>query len=121
MYRYKFSDNLEANKDILYEINEKKKKILIDSSLKQEKSRIIIKNLLNKIINYKNLHKFLFDDSKGEISWTTISEKIKNYSVDDLKNQWSKILRDLNLEKKCLIMQDLKMINKYNKFFTKII
>ena len=29
----------------------------------------------------------------------------------DIKNQWSKLLKDLNLDKKCQITQDLKMIN----------
>ena len=29
----------------------------------------------------------------------------------DIKNQWSKLLKDFNLDKKCKIIQDLKMIN----------
>lgn len=112
LYKYKFSDSLQEKKDILYEIRESNRKMVIDSSLKEEKSRIIIKNLLSKLLNMENLQKFLFDDkNKAEISWTVIADKIKTYSRDDLKNQWNKILKDLNLEKKCMLMQDLKMIN----------
>lgn len=113
LYKYKFSDKLEETKDVLYEIGENKNKMVIDASLKEEKSRIIIKNLLNKLLNHENLQKMLFNESKNfEISWSTIAEKIKHHSIDDLKTQWMKILKDLNLEKKCMIIQDLKMIKK---------
>lgn len=104
---------MQEKKDVLYEIRENRNKMVIDSSLKEEKSRIIIKNLLTKLLNLENLQKFLFDEkNKTEISWSVIADKIKTFSRDDLKNQWTKILKDLNLEKKCMLMQDLKMINK---------
>jgi hypothetical protein len=104
---------LQEKNDSLYEIKENRRKMVIDSSLKEEKSRIIIKNLLTKLLNLENLQKFLFDEkNKAEISWSIIADKIKTYSRDDLKNQWNKILKDLNLEKKCMLIQDLKMINK---------
>ncbi len=112
LYRYKFSENLEERKECLYEMNETKGKMVIDSSLKEEKSRIIIKNLLNKLLDLENLQRFLFEEkNKSEISWSIVADKIKFYSVDDLKNQWNKTLKDLNLEKKCMLIQDLKMIN----------
>ena len=110
MYNYKFSENLESKKENLWEIKKKKGKIIIDSSLKDSKSRVIIKNFLNKLLNLENLNKYI-NEEKTEISWSIISEKIKTYSSDDLKNQWSKLLKDLNLDKKCQITQDLKMIN----------
>jgi len=71
---------------------------------------VIIKNFLNKLLNLENLNKYI-NEEKTEISWSIISEKIKTYSSDDLKNQWSRLLKDLNLDKKCMIIQDLKMIN----------
>lgn len=112
LYKYKFSENLEVRKDCLFEIKESIRKMIIDSSLKGEKSKTIVKNLLLKLLNLENLQKFLFDEkNKIEISWSVIADKIKTYSVDDLKNQWNKILRDLNLEKKYMLVQDLKLIN----------
>ena len=104
---------MQEKNESLYEIKESRRKMVIDSSLKEEKSRIIIKNLLTKLLNLENLQKFLLDEkNKAEISWSIIADKIQTYSRDDLKNQWNKILKDLNLEKKCMLMQDLKMINK---------
>jgi len=104
---------LQEKNESLYEIKESRRKMVIDSSLKEEKSRIIIKNLLTKLLNLENLQKFLLDENnKAEISWSIIADKIQTYSRDDLKNQWNKILKDLNLEKKCMLLQDLKMINK---------
>jgi len=86
--------------------------MIIDSSLKEEKSRAIMKNLLAKLINFENLQNFLFDEkNKAEISWTIVAEKIITYSRDDLKNQWNKILKYLNIDKKCILIQDLRMIN----------
>lgn len=110
MYKYKFSENLEANKDKLWEINKKKGKMVIDSSLKETKSRVIIKNFLNKLLNLESLDKYI-NEEKKEISWSIIAEKIKIYSKDDLKNYWAKLMKDLNLDKKCMISQDMKMIN----------
>lgn len=101
---------MEANKDKLWEINHKKEKMIIDSSLKDTKSRVLIKNFLNKLLNLENLGKYI-NEEKKEISWTIIAEKIKIYSKDDLKNYWAKLLKDLNLDKKCLLTQDMKMIN----------
>ena len=71
---------------------------------------MIIKNFLNKLLNLENLDKYV-NEEKREISWSIIAEKIKIYSSDDLKNHWAKLLKDLNLDKKCMITQDLKMIN----------
>jgi hypothetical protein len=110
LYKYKFSENLEANKDKLWEINKKKGKMVIDSSLKETKSRVIIKNFLNKLLNLESLDKYI-NEEKKEISWSIIAEKIKIYSKDDLKNYWAKLMKDLNLDKKCMISQDMKMIN----------
>jgi len=110
LYKYKFSENLEANKDKLWEINMKKRKMVIDSSLKETKSRVIIKNFLNKLLNLESLDKYI-NEEKKEISWSIIAEKIKIYSKDDLKNYWAKLMKDLNLDKKCMISQDMKMIN----------
>ena len=101
---------MEANKDKLWEINHKKEKMIIDSSLKDTKSRVLIKNFLTKLLNLENLGKYI-NEEKKEISWTIIAEKIKIYSKDDLKNYWAKLLKDLNLDKKCLLTQDMKMIN----------
>ena len=87
--------------------------MIIDSSLKEEKSRIIIKKLLSRLLNLENLKKYLFEEkNKAEISWSVVADKIQTFSVDDLKNQWAKILKDFNLEKRCKLIQDLKMINK---------
>jgi hypothetical protein len=84
--------------------------MIIDSSLKETKSKIIIKNFLNKLLNLENLDKYI-NEEKKEISWSIIAEKIKIHSKDDLKNYWGKLLKDLNLDKKGMISQDLKLID----------
>jgi hypothetical protein len=84
--------------------------MIIDSSLKETKSRILIKNFLNKLLNLEILDKYI-NEEKKEISWSIIAEKIKIHSKDDLKNYWAKLLNDLNLDKKGMITQDLKMID----------
>lgn len=109
-YKYKFSETLESNKETFWQINEKKRKMVIDSSLKETKSKVIIKNFLNKLLNIPNLKKYIFEE-KCEISWSSISDKLKTYSNDDLKNQWNKLLNDLNLNKQFLLRQDYKMIS----------
>jgi hypothetical protein len=107
---YKFNDELEKKEQKLYRIDEENKKIIIDESAKEEKSKIVIKNLLSKIINKEVLQKIAYDEV--EISWSFISMKIKTFSADDCRNNWYYILRLFKIDKKCEIKKDLKLIQK---------
>jgi hypothetical protein len=110
-FAYKFSTDLEKKEKQLYKIDEEKMKMKIDDSAKDEQSKIVIKNLLSKIINKEVLQKIAYDEI--EISWSFISIKIRVFSADDCRNNWFYILRLFNLDKKCEIKKDLKMIQKY--------
>jgi hypothetical protein len=109
-YVYKFIENIEKKHKQLFVIKEDEGKIKIDDSVKEERNRLIIRNLLSKIINKDVIQKILYDGT--EISWSAISAKVKTLSSDDCRNHWMTILRMFNLDKKCDIKKDLKMVNK---------
>lgn len=109
-YVYKFNTDLEKNEKQLFKIIEEKNKILLDDSVREEQSKIIIKNLLAKMLNVDILQKIAYDEI--EISWSFVSMKIKVFSADDCRNNWSFILRLFDLDRKCEIKKDLKMIQK---------
>lgn len=106
--QYKFNDNLENQTGNLY--FDSGQKFKIDSSLKEEKSKIIIKKILAEILDFDSISEILSNNE--EISWSFIADKMKNYSADSSRNQWTKIIRDFNLEKKCEIRKDIKMLKK---------
>jgi hypothetical protein len=110
-FTYRFSDELEKKENLLYKIDTENYKIKIDNSAREEKSKIIIRNLLSKIIEKEILQKITYDEI--EISWSFIACKIKVFSADDCRNNWFYILRLFNLDKRCEIKKDLKMIQKY--------
>ena len=100
-YIYKFSNNVDEKYGNVFKIIEdenenKKTKFLIDSSLKEDTSNIIIKNTLKKIINLDKLSSIVED--KVEIAWSIISNKIEFYSVDTCRNVFRKVLNIFNIE-----------------------
>lgn len=107
---YKFSSSLEQNENVLFKLYEEKEKFCIDSSLKDEKSKLIIKNILKLLLDFDVMSKIL--DKKLEISWSYVSEKMVFFSSEDCKNHWMKILREFGLDKKSEVRKDLKMIRK---------
>jgi hypothetical protein len=109
-YVFKFKKNIEKEFKTAYVINEPEKKILIDMSLKEANSRIIIKNVVKLLLDSEVLEKIVED--KFEISWSLISKKFSVYSPTDCKNNWDKILRDFDLVEKSQIRKDLKMIKQ---------
>jgi hypothetical protein len=109
-YTYKFKKDLEDKCKSAYFISEEEKKFLIDSTLKESPSRVIIKNILKKLINLDVLAKIVED--KIEISWNSLAEQFITYSAQDCKNNFEKILRDFDFMEKSLIKKDLKMVKQ---------
>ena len=114
-YIYKFSNNVDEKygnvfKLIKDENDNKKTKFLIDSSLKEDTSNIIIKNTLKKIINLDKLSSIVED--KIEIAWSIISNKIEFYSVDTCRNVFRKVLNIFNIESISAKKKDLLLVNK---------
>ena len=85
-------------------------KFLIDSSIKDTDSRIIIRNILKLIVDIEVLQKI--HESKVEISWGAISNNYSAYSASDCKNSWDKILREFILFERSILRKDLKMVKK---------
>ena len=114
-YTYKFGNSIEEKygnvfKLIIDENNSKNNKFLIDSSLKDDTSRIVIKNCLKKIINLKKLSSLVED--KVEISWSIVSKEIEFYSVDTCRNIFKKILNMFDIESIYAKKKDLLLVNK---------
>ena len=111
-YEYKFSKNLDKNFNVLFKYFDDKNKFYIDSSIKEEKSKIIIKNILKEIINFEILEEIY---SNKKINWSNISNKILFFSIDDCKNEWNKIIREFEINNRESKKRDLKLINKIIK------
>ena len=114
-YVYKFSEKVDEKygnvfKLIKDENNNKKSKFLIDSSIKEDKSNIIIKNVLKKILNLEKLSSLVED--KVEISWNTISKEIEFFSVDTCRNVFKKILNMFDIESIHGKKKDLLLVTK---------
>jgi hypothetical protein len=106
-YIYRFKDDIEKKNQQLYMLLDQK--IKLDDSVKEEKNRLIIKNILKMIVDIDQLKNIVF--SEKEISWVHIAEKIKTLSAEDCRNKWLAILNMFNFNKRYQISRDLKMIN----------
>jgi hypothetical protein len=107
---YKFRCDLEEKYNQVFTFNESNNKFLIDSSVKESNSKVIIKNILKKLVDSDVLYDIV--DKNVEISWSFVSEKMKIYSASDCQNNWDKILREYGLEKRTKLNKDLKMIKQ---------
>ena len=112
-YVYKFSKSVDEKYGNVFKLikdEEGNEKFLIDSSLKDDTSNIIIKNTLKKIINLDKLSSIVED--KVEIAWSIISNKIEFYSVDTCRNVFRKVLNIFNIESISAKKKDLLLVNK---------
>ncbi len=100
------------NEDEVMKIDEGTSTLYVDKQMKNECNKIRIYNLLKIFINLNELTKLV--DEKTEISWTTISTKMKCYSYDDCKNKFTEIKQYFNIDRKCALRSDIKMVKKYN-------
>lgn len=112
-YSYKFRNDLEEQYNNVFHIFEDKNKCLIDSTIKETPSRIIIRNILKLIVDTEVIEKIL--EENCEISWSSIADKFSIYSATDCKNNWDKILREFDLWEKGQLRKDLKMIRRYKE------
>jgi hypothetical protein len=110
-YEYKFSSSVEAKFLKPFILDEDEGKLKIDSSLKEEVSKVIIKNVLGILLNPEAIVRMIYE-LEEKIPWTLISSKLAVLSVDDCRNVWRDIKKIFNLEKKLEVKKDLKMINK---------
>ena len=118
-YAYKFKENVDNNYNVIFTLNKNNDKFLIDSSLKEEKSKVIIKNILKRLIKKDTLSSII--ENKVEISWSQISSKIKFFSVDDCRNQWNQLLKNFEILEMEENKRDYKLIKKiYNSSFDNI-
>jgi hypothetical protein len=108
-YSVKFVDM--ENEDEVMKIDEGTSTLYVDKQMKNECNKIRIYNLLKTFINLNELTKLV--DEKTEISWTTISTKMKCYSYDDCKNKFNEIKQYFNIDRKCALRSDIKMVKKY--------
>lgn len=81
----------------------------IDSNISNETSEKFIINILLKIISFTNLENLIV--LKKEISFTIVSDILKNKSYDDCKNCWQKLITKLYYNQKKLYTRDLNLIN----------
>ena len=114
-FTYKFKNNVDEKygnvfKLIKDENDNKNTKFLIDSNLKNETSKVIIKNCLKKILNLEKLSSLVED--KVEISWNTISHQLEFYSVDTCRNVFKKILNIFDIESIYAKKKDLLLVNR---------
>ena len=112
-YVYKFSNNVDEKYGNVFKLIKDKenntKKFLIDSSLKDDQSHIIIKNILKKIIYTDKLSSLVED--KIEIAWSIISNQLAFYSVDTCRNVFKKILNIFDIESISAKKKDLLLVN----------
>ena len=104
-HSYKFRNDLEEKHEVVFLLNESSQKFLIDSSCKESSSKVIIKNILKKLVDSEVLCDIV--DKKVEISWSFVSEKMMIYSASDCQNNWDKILREYGLEKRTKLNESL--------------
>ena len=116
-YVYKFSDKVDEKYENVFKLikqddntNNKITKFLIDSSIKEDKSYIIIKNALKKILNLDKLSSIVED--KVEIAWNIISKQLEFFSVDTCRNVFRKILNMFDIESIYGKKKDLLLVNK---------
>ena len=112
-YVYKFSKSVDEKYGNVFKLikdEEGNEKFLIDSSLKDDTSNIIIKNTLKKIINVEKLS-FIIEE-KVEIAWSIISKEIEFYSVDTCRNSFRKILNIFDIESITAKKKDLLLVNR---------
>ena len=114
-YIYKFANNVDIKYDNVFKLvkdddNSENTKFLIDSSLKDDTSRIIIKNALKKILDMPKLSALIED--KVEIPWGTISAQIGFFSVDTCRNVFKKILNFFDIESVYGKKKDLLLVNR---------
>ena len=99
------------NVDEVLKIDQEESIMYIDKEMKKDSNKIRIYNLLKIYININELTKIV--EEKIEISWTTISARMKSYSYVDCKNKFIEIINYFNIDKKCSLRKDIKMIKKY--------
>ena len=112
-YVYKFSKSVDEKYGNVFKLikdEEGNEKFLIDSSLKDDTSNIIIKNVLKKIINVEKLSSII--EEKLEIAWSIISKEIEFYSVDTCRNSFRKILNIFDIESITAKKKDLLLVNR---------
>jgi hypothetical protein len=109
-YDFKFKKDLEEENITCYLIDKERNKFLLDSTIKDTTSRIIIRNILKLLLNLDSLEKIV--EQKMEISWSFISSKFEKFSQTDCSNNWEKILREFDLIEKSVMRKDLKMVKQ---------
>ena len=112
-YIYRFNNNVDEKYGNVFKLVKDEngnKKFLIDSSLKDDTSYIIIKNILKKIIDSEKLSSLV--EEKVEIAWSIISKTIEFYSVDTCRNMFKKILNIFDIESITAKKKDLLLVNR---------
>ena len=109
-YPYVFNPTIDEKFNVLFRYDESKEIFKIDSSIKDERSKCIIRNIFKHLINLSAISKII--ENKLEISWTVISNNIKTLSFDDCKNEWAKIIKDFGLDEMITKKRDYKMIKQ---------
>ena len=107
---YKFKDDIDKKYDNIFKFKKHENKFYIDSSIKNESSEVIIKNILKRILNMENLSKII--EEKIEIPWSLIAKKLEFYSVDTCRNIFKKIIGIFAIESISEKKKNLQMINK---------
>ena len=107
---YKFKDDIDKKYDNIFKFKKHENKFYIDSSIKNENSEVIIKNILKRILNMENLSKII--EEKIEIPWSLIANKLEFYSVDTCRNIFKKIIGIFAIESISEKKKNLQMINK---------
>ena len=100
-HSYKFRDNSEMN----YKIQDNV--LVIDKSLKNITSDLIIKNVLRICVDFDALTDFI--DEKKQISFTYISDKLKSKSYDDCKNYYNMLTDYFCLSFRSNLKKDIRM------------
>lgn len=113
-YPYVFNPTIDEKFNVLFRYDENKEMFKIDSSIKDERSKCIIRNIFKHLINLSAISSII--ENKIEISWTVISNNIKTLSFDDCKNEWSKIIKDFGLNEMITKKRDYKMIKQIASF-----
>ena len=108
-YKYHYNPNLDKEENEVFKLNKETNVFNIDSSLKQETSKCITRNLLRQLLNFENIINII--ESNVEISWMVVSNNIKALSADDCRNEWHKLLKEFHIEGSILEKKrDFKMI-----------
>lgn len=110
-FTYKFASALDKDFGVLFKLDESANKFLIDSSLKEETSKVIIRNIFKMILDFDFITKVY--ESEIELPWSAIADRIKFYSAEDCRKEWYKFLKEFDIEERCGLKKDYKMIKKY--------